>query len=287
MKTDTLHVFEIMLRNPEGITREGINAQLVSDGAAPVERKAFSKMLNTLRSGFHINIVAKRVEGVNFSYRVAEAGNSWKRVAAVLVSNLLENRFLEDFSSLETRVQPIAIMRGREYLRAIGSAMKNNTLLRCTYQKFTDTEPYECVLAPYVLKAFEGRWYIFALKWNDESELSSHPMGIRDIGLQAFALDRIVSLGGTGIGFTMYEGFDAQQYFEDYYGVFCDQTLRPSKIVIHAGGSDAHYIRTLPLHHSQKEPEPGTFTLTMCVTPDFVLDMHRFENTTWEVVTEH
>ena len=48
----------------------------------------------------------------------------------------------------------------------------------------------------------------------------------------------------------------------------------------------AKFTATLPLHYTQKETEPGVFTLEMCVTKDFEIYMRRYENTTWEVEGE-
>ena len=286
MKTDTLHLFEILLKNPEGITRDEINRQLEKEGTLPIDRHTFGKMLESLRHQYHVDIKAERVNGLQFRYQVPKANTHTGKTISVLLANLLESRFLEEFQSLGTRIQAIDIPHGHEYLRIIGLAMKRDKLLECRYQKFTDTEPYDCLLAPYVLKAFEGRWYLFALKWNRREEMADHPMGIKDIGLQAFALDRIQHLCCTEISFSTYKGFNASTYFKPFFGVYCKEGAKPVKIVVRAGEDDAHYIRTLPIHHTQRETERGVFTLRLCPTKDFKIYMRRYANSEWQVVEE-
>lgn len=283
MTIETLHIFDILVKHPEGITREAVNWQLEDVGAKPLTRRQFAKAVELLRNTFHVSIESTRIGGLEFSYRLANADNPRQRTVSMLVDNLMENTFLEEFRSLGHRVQPVVIPRGHEFLRSIGRAMKKNLLLRCKYQKFTDEEPYDCILAPYVLKAYEGRWYLFAMKWGSMEEVAEHPMGTRGLGLQAFALDRMLLAKPTKETFKMYEGFSAAKYFKPFFGVFCSADQKPVMITVTASEDDAHYIRTLPLHHTQKEVSPGVFTLKMCVTKDFEIYMHRFENTTWRV----
>ena len=52
--------------------------------------------------------------------------------------------------------------------------------------------------------------------------------------------------------FELPEDFSAQQYFSDYFGVTTDETPL-AHIVIRASNWLPDYLRTLPLHHSQRE----------------------------------
>ena len=53
--------------------------------------------------------------------------------------------------------------------------------------------------------------------------------------------------------FCLSSGFRYEQFFKDYYGVLCGTTDKAERIVIRAYPPFTHYLRTLPLHHSQKE----------------------------------
>ena len=42
-------------------------------------------------------------------------------------------------------------------------------------------------------------------------------------------------------------------FFKDCYGVICGTDIKPQSIVLRAYQPYANYLRTLPIHHSQKE----------------------------------
>lgn len=62
-------------------------------------------------------------------------------------------------------------------------------------------------------------------------------------------------------------------FFYDNYGVLFDPNQQAQRIVIHAYYPHANYLRTLPLHHSQKEltdtSEYADFACHLCPTFDF------------------
>jgi hypothetical protein len=201
----------------------------------------------------------------------------------LLIANLHESQFLNEFRQLGTRIQPTIIPSGNRYLGIIGTAMAESKALRITYQKFSDTEPYTTLIHPYTLKAFQNRWYILAMKAEE---------GV----LKHFALDRILSLSITEESFTLEPTFNAIDYYTPFFGIWCDQSLTPQDILITTTPEQAHYFRTLPLHHSQKELSPllrpdGTqechFLLHMCITPDFEMEMLKYQGKArWEAKKE-
>ena len=127
-----------------------------------------------------------------------------------------------------------------------------------SYQKF-GTEGYERTVCPYALKLFHRRWYLLAL--NDENQM------------RIYALDRMTALELTSQNFTMPEDFSPQQYFAEYFGVLTDGTPM-AHVVLRAYGKTPAYLRTLPLHHSQREISTGAdysdFSLDLRPTPDFL-----------------
>ena len=69
------------------------------------------------------------------------------------------------------------------------------------------------------------------------------------------------------------ENFDAEGYFNNYFGVIVDETMKATDIVIRVEESQANYFRSVPKHHSQKEIEPidgwPAFTYHLAPTYDF------------------
>ena len=58
-----------------------------------------------------------------------------------------------------------------------------------------------------------------------------------------------------------------------------DSEAKPERVVVRAYGQHRHYMRSLPLHQSQREigsgPGYADFELYLCVTYDFVMELLR------------
>lgn len=275
-------MLEAIMSAPDGITRGEINDTLLPFGYPPLNRKRFFAELKQIRESTTLKITSKDCGKNIWRYTIDikdEADRNHAEHMYLLIANLHESQFLNEFRQLGTRIQPTIIPSGNRYLSIIGTAMIESKMLRITYQKFSDTEPYTTMVEPYTLKAFQNRWYLLAKKAEE---------GV----LKHFALDRIQSLIITEDTFTIPPTFNATEYYRDYFGIYVDNSLTPHDIHITTTPEQAHYFRTLPLHHSQKEL-PSTclsngiqqchFILHMCLTPDFELEMMKYsETTTWK-----
>ena len=279
-------MIEAIMTAPDGITREEINNSLLTFGYPPLNRKRFFAELKQIRESTTLKIVSKDFGKNIWRYTIDikdEADRNHAEHMYLLIANLHEGQFLNEFRQLGTRIQPTIIPSGNRYLGIIGTAMTESKALRITYQKFSDTEPYTTLIHPYTLKAFQNRWYILAMKAEE---------GV----LKHFALDRILSLAITEENFTLEPTFNAIDYYKPFFGIWCDQSLTPQDILITTTPEQAHYFRTLPLHHSQRELSPllhpdGTqecrFLLHMCITPDFEMEMLKYQGKArWEAKKE-
>lgn len=275
-------MLEAMMKSSGGLSREELNSVLQAEGFSPLNRKRFFQELKHIRKTTNLELTSTNCGKNVWRHGIrmeSEEDRNRADFAYMLVANLLEADFLSDFRGLGKRIQPIAIPHGNHHLHRIGKAMAENRLLTITYQKFTDTEPYTCTLEPYTLKAYLGRWYLLARKAEEDA-------------LKHFALDRILKLEVSEETFTMDNAFSSKEYYRDFFGIWCDQSLTPQDILITTTPEQAHYFRTLPLHHSQREIEPllhpngGTecrFMLHMCVTPDFEMEMRKYRDSTkWQ-----
>ena len=279
-------ILEEISHHPEGVSPDEINARLVAEGEDKVDRKRLFRYVDSFKKNLGININKERYDGVKFRYSLSDKEYMPTGLSEQLATSYLDDNLVKTFRKLGPRFVAPSILSGGGFLRTIGEAMNKNLLLHVVYQKFNDQEPYDCILAPHVLKAFEGRWYIFALKWMNEDEIKTHPLGTKGVGLQTFALDRIKDVRVTKKPFRLMEGFDAATSLQYQFGTYCYMDAKPSKIRIFASEKDAQYIRTLPVHHSQKEVKPNIFEVTIVRATDFDIYMRRFPDTTWEVVEE-
>ena len=113
-----------------------------------------------------------------------------------------------------------------------------------TYQGFTKDYPATFIVEPYCLKMFKQRWYVLVYAPNIDE-------------MRVYGLDRIHAIEPTTEKYQLPDDFDAERYFRDAYGVtVLDDQQQPEKIVISIDEDQADYLRTLPLHPSQKEIEP-------------------------------
>lgn len=191
-----------------------------------------------------------------------------------LLKSIQNYSFLQEYKDLGDLIQPEQIETGSRYLQQIGQALRNKQKLSITYQKFTDEEPYDAILHPYCLKADKGRWYILAYKEGNECREPA----------QCFALDRTLRLTLMPETFVPDRKVNVSTYFRDCFGVWRDYEHYPVRtVIISCTEKVAHYLRTLPLHHSQKEivskqNQKGliSFRYHISPSPDFIAELSKW-----------
>ena len=93
--------------------------------------------------------------------------------------------------------------------------------------------------------------------------------------MRTIALDRILDLKILSTSFELPEDFDARKYFANVVGIFVNNDLPVTKVMIRAYGTQAEYLRSTPLHKSQAEGrskyrEFAEFNYRLCITPELV-----------------
>lgn len=174
-----------------------------------------------------------------------------------LLSTITVNTVLTDSISLRDYILLENVPSGQEFLQTIILAIKTRHRIKIRYQKF-GFEPSEKLIAPYALKLFHQRWYLL-------SHTGNH--------FATYSLDRMQMVKITNEQFEMPEGFKPESYFTEYFGVLTDETPM-AHVVVRAYGKTANYLRTLPLHHSQRElqqaDEYTEFSFDIRPTYDFL-----------------
>lgn len=254
-------------RNPgisfKKISDAWVKATHINFDQEPLPRRTFNNWKDSIYKEFGLKLVCSRsTNGYHFEHiddiKKGEV-RSWL-LDALAVTNMLNER-----DALEGRILLENNPSGREYLQPIIDAMKDNRLLEITYKDFADPEPYTVILAPYCVKVFERRWNVVG-KTGDNKEL------------ERFSLDRIKDIKVLEETFSMPKNFDAADYFADCYGVarydFYGHMPPPTHVVIRVDSAQRDYVRTLKLHHSQKEiattDDYSDFELFVRPTYDFI-----------------
>jgi len=131
------------------------------------------------------------------------------------------------------------VPHGSEYIQTVIDAMQQSKELTIDYQPFYGHRKLYTI-QPYAMKAYHQRWYIVGFI----KELDA----IRNI-----ALDRLLEISITELPFAFPENFNAEKYYENTVGIFINNNLSPVKVKLKAYGYQIEYLRSLPLHKSQRE----------------------------------
>ena len=173
------------------------------------------------------------------------------------VSNLISENL-----SLKDRILVSKIPSARDYLTRLLEAMRENRVVTITYCGFNKSGSHTFPIEPYCVKLFENRWYVLA-----------HNIHYDDYRI--YGLDRIENLEMTMDTFKLPKDFSASDYFSNYYGIISDSNIKPERIVIRAYRDHIPYMKSLPLHHSQKLLEDSggyaDFELFLAPTFDFIM----------------
>ncbi len=147
-----------------------------------------------------------------------------------------------------------------KFMRRILSAMDSDLLITLDYKKYGDRVFSHRKLAPYCLKMFKRRWYLTAKEGN---------------AIKTFCLDsRTRDIRINDEKFRYPEDFNPEEYFKDVFGI----RKAPAKdVVLKAYGQEADYLRSAPIHPSQKETGQG---------PDYAIFSLHVGTDAWEFYQE-
>jgi len=255
------------LRAYRKLTLEELNHKWIDDGVAdgnPLQRSSFNRHRNAILDMFGIIIDC---EPKTYKYFISNKEVlSEDSIERWLFSTLTVHGVLADSAAVKERLVLESAPAGVEFLETIIRAIRTNHRLRMGYKKF-EAEGYEKMVCPYALKLFRQRWYLLAL--NDEEQM------------RLYALDRVTMMELTDEIFKIPADFSAQTYFSEYFGVLTTDTPL-AHVVVRAHNWMPNYLRTLPLHHSQRELESTAdytdFSYDIRPTSDFLGELLRHSN---------
>lgn len=132
---------------------------------------------------------------------------------------------------------------GVENVQFILEAIDQQKGITCDYYSFDKATKKPQLLIPYFLKTWEQRWYLAA-------EPDNHHHGI-----SIFALERMDNIRLTEQKMLPSNDVTADEYWAGSFGVNHSDEQVPVRIILKVYGSQANYVRALPIHESQKELE--------------------------------
>jgi len=153
---------------------------------------------------------------------------------------------------------------GTEHIYGLLHAIRNHFFVSFSYQKFYSDHISERTVEPLALKEYRYRWYLFARDTYDER-------------IKTYALDRFTDLQITNSHFQKDTDFDIAEYLRYCFGVIVPEDEKPQEIVLSFEPFQGKYIKSLPLHHSQKiltdNEEELRISLQLYLTHDFIMEL--------------
>lgn len=218
-------------------------------------RATFYRWKDAIWEQHGINIVGNQ-STKKFSIQnreIIKEGTVIKWMLDTLATGTLINQNL----NMSNRILVNNIPSGLDYLKPIIEAMKKNRKIEIEYRQFGNDYGCTFPIKPYCVKLFEGRWYL---------------LGKNNFGkIRVYSLDRIDDLVILDETFQLPKDFDAA--FDFHYGIIIGNDIEPQRVVFRAFGVQKEYIKSLPLHESQKLEEDtekyADFSLYIAPTFDF------------------
>lgn len=204
---------------------------------------------------FGIQIVNDRTLGFSI-----KGGESNEVTESWMLHMLCLNNVIHENSDMRDRILIDNVPSSEKFLVEVISAMRSSKVIHLYYKSFRREEVSDFDVKPYCVKHFRQRWYM---------------LGESQLGLRLYALDRFEDMEEIGESFELPESFDAEAYFSDYFGIIVGEEAENIKIAV--THEQANYLRTLPLHSSQRE-EPqadgsSIFFYHLAPTFDFVQEL--------------
>ena len=233
-------------------------------GGIQYPKRSFHNHVTAIRELFGIEIACNKNTNSYYIANSRELKDS-SGFKGWLLDALSLNNQLEESSQLKDRILLEENPSGRELLPTILEAMRDNKMLTFSYKPYWVEDDHISNLyhvEPYALKVFKRRWYLLG-KYGDSP-------------LKVYALDRILDIDIEFESFTLPADFDAESFFSSCFGIIVSNE-DPQTIKLKVDAFQSNYLRSLPLHPSQKETERteeySVFTYFLRPTFDFVQEL--------------
>lgn len=248
-----------LLSYSKGLSKNEIDSRweklsLNEKGEKSIPRRTFIRMKDNILSLFDIQIGYDRKEK---KYYIENDISGCNKNTQFLLSAFAVNQMFSENRDLADRILLEDTPAGSNiFLPEITTAMRENRRLSITYQNYEMQTAREFEIEPYALRYFGRRWYVLAHTDFHNS-------------LRLYALDRMKDVKISDKLFKLPEDFSADDYFSRYFGVIVTDA-KAENIQLKTTYTCAKYLRSLPLHHSQKEIAANLFELHLVPTDDFI-----------------
>ena len=229
------------------------------DSGHILSTSAFERARKEISEIFHMDIEYNRSKG---GYCISNKEDiKGFELRKWLIETFQVDNILHKNPRLRKRILLENVPSRHKHLMLIVDAINNDETVLLTYQSFSRDKEPNLEVEPHFLKLFKQRWYLVGKI-------------VGSVCYRIFSLDRVEELTKTKHKFKMPKNFDADDIFINCYGVMTndDDFDKAENVVLKVDAKQAFYLRSLPLHHSQKEErkdEYSIFSYYLCPTFDF------------------
>lgn len=221
--------------------------------------RTMQRDINEIKSLYNIEIKFNRKQGV---YEINDEQEDFLSDRVLDTFTILDTlKLAENFSDAIVFEQRKTL--GLENIFLLVHAIKNQLEITFEHKKYWEDIVQEKSLQPYFVKESKQRWYIVG-----KEKLSNE--------IRTFGLDRISNIYVSKNRFKKPTNSVLKNLFQNSFGVIYDQKA-PQKIVLEFSAFQAKYIKSLPLHSSQKIVNENkshcTIELFIYPTYDFVMEI--------------
>ena len=223
--------YEEILKHLEELHyKEGFDTDLA------FSEKTFKRDRNLLMELFQIEIKFKRS---TMTYQIVNE-EDYESTQSIFDNLLLINAYKQTEHNSKIMFFEKRQASGLHNLEGIIFAIKNSKVISCNYTKYWENTSQKRVLEPYALKEFRNRWYLLANETNG-----------KEFRIKTFGLDRISDMNAPGKTFRK-QNIDVEEMFVNSFGIISTLNEKTEKIILSFDPEQGKYVKSLPIHHSQK-----------------------------------
>ena len=204
-----------------------------------IPRRTFHSWKNAVEEMFGLIIMCDKSDGDRYYIENREVLED-DGLQRWLLNTMSASNTLLDNKSLSDRILLESIPSGQTFLEDVMKAMRQGKVLETTYKSYWREHESTFRVAPYCVKLFRQRWYLVGNSVNEGK-------------IRIYSLDRFLEAKLTEEPFDYPKDFSPEVYFEGCFGIIREESCPLETVKLKVSPNQANYLRSLPLHHTQKE----------------------------------
>lgn len=153
---------------------------------------------------------------------------------------------------------------GTEHLHGLLHSIKSRREIEFKYLSYYDNSVSDRVVQPVAVKEARNRWYLLGKDTKDDT-------------FKSFGLDRMQRLEISSRKFPALTIYDPEEDYKYSFGIINGTGEKPERIELSFSPKEGNYIKSLPLHHSQRilveNEEETRFEYMLIPTYDFRMEL--------------